>query len=462
MTDQSQLTQAFLTSKRPHILMVTNHGIHDWDVRSGLKDTGGQNHYVNALSETLVELGYRVTTFNRGGFKDPLTNEIREGTRYKGEHQRIVYLQGGGSEFIRKEDLTRGILEEEATFAERLLRQENLPCDLIISHYWDGAMVAHLIRERMALTAKHVWIPHSLGALKKENFKHKPQEVIASCRFDERIAYEKDVLPHVHAVASTSSDISRVLKESYGRDAELFLPPCINTAAIKPIELNQCNRVYDFLATTDAVSGKNVRGRRCLLEVSRTDRTKRKDLLINAFAAAHKKHPDTTLLLTLSPDNKELYDECMGLIAKHGIRDSVVIIGMIPRELMSELYAITTVYCSPSEMEGFGMSVQEACASARATVSSDLVPFAVEYLLENATLEHAGSSNYRLGKAGIVCKAGDTDAFAAAIERLFADDTLRTRLAKNAYDATIPYFTWPRQTRRLLEQMGMNPPVKTQ
>lgn len=438
--------------------MITNHGIHDWDVRSGLIDTGGQNHYVNALSDTLVELGFKVTIFNRGGFPDPVSGDMREGMRYKNAHSRISYLKGGGGSFIRKEDLTREVLLEEARFAKEILESEKSEISLIISHYWDGALLANILLNLTGLKVKHVWIPHSLGALKKENFKNKPPEIIAACRFDERIACEKELLLHVDQVASTSGDISRVLAESYGRDAELFLPPCINTDLIKPMNAASANRAYDFLEAADPVSGKNVRGRPCILEVSRTDRTKRKDLLINAFAQLRKQHPLAMLLLTLSPDNKTVYDECMSFIESHAIRKDVVIIGMIPREIISEIYAIATVYCSPSEMEGFGMSVQEACACKKATVSSSLVPFAVEYLLKDAENEFIGIGQIQWGKAGVVVDAGNTDGFARAIGKLLSDNVLCDRIASNAYETTIPYFTWPNQTRTLLVKAGVEIP----
>ena len=45
------------------------------------------------------------------------------------------------------------------------------------------------------------------------------------------------------------------------------------------------------------------------------------------------------------------------------------------------LYNATSVYCTPSVMEGFGMSAQEAAATARPVVASNLVPFVCEYLV---------------------------------------------------------------------------------
>ncbi len=110
-------------------------------------------------------------------------------------------------------------------------------------------------------------------------------------------------------------------------------------------------------------------------------------------------------------------------------------------------------------MEGFGMSVQEACACRRPTVSSDLVPFAMEYLLSNAKEENV-EGQVRWGDAGVVVSAGNTKGFAYALSKLLKDRKLRERIADNAYSTTIPYFTWPRQTRRLLEEVGITIPNK--
>jgi len=458
-----KLEKEFLKSTRPHILMVTNHGIHDWEGRPGLTDTGGQNHYVRQLSDKLVDLGYRVTTYNRGGFPDPKTGEIRTGSLYKDANQRIVYLQGGGSEFIRKEDLTREILAEEAGFAKGLIEDEGIPIDLIISHYWDAAVLVQILKDGMGLSAKHVWVPHSIGTLKQENFKGKPADIVDPLRFPERIAYEKEVLPHVDAVASTSGDITKHLTDNYGHKPELFLPPCINTASIHPIDdKSKIAGVYDFLATTDPKTGGKVRGRPTILEMSRTDRTKRKDIVLRAFAEVLKDNSDAMLLLRLSQNAKELYAELTELTDELGIRDNVVFVGMVPDELMVELFNIATIYLSPSEMEGFGMSVQEAAASKRPTISSSLIPFAVEYLAKDGTDETIqtadGPVKIRWGEGGTIVPAGKTEAFGHALKTLLDDAGTRESMAAKAYEITIPFFTWPNVTRKLLTQMGLTPP----
>lgn len=55
-----------------HILMITNHGMHQWQVVPGLPDTGGQNVFVNEFSQALANLGFEITIVNRGGYPDPV------------------------------------------------------------------------------------------------------------------------------------------------------------------------------------------------------------------------------------------------------------------------------------------------------------------------------------------------------------------------------------------------------
>ncbi len=457
----SEFNQQFLNSSKPHILMITNHGIHDWDVRSGLKDTGGQNHYVNALSHMLSELGFRITTLNRGGYNDPVTGECRKGISCYNENERIIYLEDSVKEFIRKEDLNTEILQEESKFAIKVFQEENSSFDLMISHYWDGAILGDMLKTQSAVKCSHVWIPHSLGALKKENFINKPQDVIDSCRFEERITYEHKVCEVVDYIASTSSDITRISNEVYNKNPELFLPPCIETNEVFPMDINKADGIYNFLAKSDT-TGADVKGKKCVLEVSRTDITKRKDIVIRAFAQSLKDNSDSMLLLTISPDKKEVYEPLMNLINELNIRDKVVCLGMIPRALISELYAITTVYISPSDMEGFGMSVQEAAAAKRATISSSLVPFAVEYLTKDYEVEtvntKSGKCNIKWGKGGCVVDAGNAEGFGYALNELLLNQSRREIIAQEGYDITIPYFTWACLTKDLLNEVNVKVP----
>jgi glycosyltransferase involved in cell wall biosynthesis len=132
--------------------------------------------------------------------------------------------------------------------------------------------------------------------------------------------------------------------------------------------------------------------------------------------------------------------------------------------MLPTLYAVTDVYCTPSVMEGFGMSAQEAAATGVPVVASHLVPFATEYLL-GEEVEHffdqsdfvGGSLPVKRGRGAVVVRADDVNGFAHALEMLLTDDDLRKEMGENAYHITIPYFTWRNTVTAFLDGIGTSP-----
>ncbi|MFN2115991.1 MAG: glycosyltransferase [Anaerolineae bacterium] len=448
-----ELHDAFIASDRPHILQITNHGIHQWDVIPGLPDTGGQNVFVNHLSDTLAQLGYRVTIVNRGGFDHPTTGEKRSGLHYRDASQRILYIEDGVNEFVRKEDMDEHTPALAAFLLQRL-QAEGTPIDLIISHYWDGAKVGVLLNRSLAQRVPHVWVPHSLGAVKKLNMSPDTWDHL---RIDERIAVEKELIKDLDGIAATSSRIRQSLADDYGYESHLFLPPCVDPERFHAHDLPADHDIWRFLADMTGLGPEEVRDSKIVTEISRTDTTKRKDVLINAFAEAYRQNPDALLVVAIDDTEAELAAALKALIRDLGIESRTAAVGNV-WDRLPDLYAATAVYVSPSVMEGFGMAVQEAAATKVPVVSSDLVPFVTEYLLgdEVREVEFGGDTGRPMleGEGAIVVPADDVPGFAKALETLLADDSRRAAMGDRAYDITIPHFTWRGMTERFLEAVG--------
>lgn len=447
--------RAFLESDRPHILMITNHGIHQWDVVPGLPDTGGQNVFVNQFTETLAQKGFKITIANRGGYPHPLTDDSRQGLDYKDEHQRILYLEDDVDEFVRKEDMNEHT-PQLARFLDDVLAEEEQAVDLIISHYWDAAKVGVLYNNMKEEPVRHIWVPHSLGAIKKRNV---PPETWEDLRIDERIAVEKEIVPRLDALVATSALIRKSLQENYGAEEVLFLPPSVKTERFYPREIAEDHEIWAFVAEHVPLSPDEIRRRHIVTEISRTDETKRKDLLIKAFARVHERIPETLLVVSIDDVKEELAAELQGLIEELGLASDVAVLGYVWDEL-PDLYAITDVYCSPSVMEGFGMSVQEAAATKAPIVGSELIPFVNEYLLGDDPHKEAApdeEGELLIGEGAVVVAADEPDAYAAALEKLLQDEALRRKMGERAYDITIPYFTWEEMTERFLDALQWEP-----
>ncbi len=448
---------SFKRSQRTHVLMITNHGVHEWKVVPGLPDTGGQNVYVNQFTEALVAQGYRVTIANRGGYAHPTTGRMQTGVAYHPSgHARIIYLEDGCPSFIRKEDMNDQLPKLAEDLAHKLTRDGDT-YDLIISHYWDAGKLGVMVNKLNEKPVPHVWVPHSLGALKKRNM---DPATWPNLRIDERIAHEGELLESIDGGVATSSAIRETFRQDYGYDARYFLPPCVDEIRYRPRSADEVEPIWEFLSELSGIGAEELKVRKLITEVSRTDKTKRKDVLITAFGRVKKEIPDALLLVSIDPHAGALHDSLLQLIAESGLKDSVIVVGSVWDELPL-LYAATDVYCTPSVMEGFGMSAQEAAATGKPVVSSNLVPFVSEYLLgaepERVALDHQGPSKDLLfGDAGVVVPADFIEGFAAALIRLLQDDEQRQRMGARAREITVPYFTWRHLTEELLAGLGVS------
>lgn len=434
------------------VLQVTNHGLHEWRVTPGLPDTGGQNVYVNEMSAALVRLGHQVTIVNRGGYPHPLTGEPRAGTTAGlGGQALIVYLSDGTPSFVRKEDMAAQIpaLVDQL---DDLLEQRSF--DLIISHYWDGGLLGALANQRRVERLPHIWIPHSLGALKRRNVQ---PEAWPGLRVEERITAEKQVLQMVDGVAATSVTIRQSLRDDYGIEASHFLPPGVDQERYHPRSEDDLDQLWGFIAEQLPGPQTHLRDRPLVLEVSRTDATKRKDVLIKAFAAVREVVPNALLAVTIDGGNQQLHDDLLALIADLDLTGDVVVLGSV-WDWLPYLYAASDVYCTPSVMEGFGMSAQEASASGTPVVASDLVPFVSEFLLGNDPhpIELAGADPITVGEGAIVVPADSVPGFAKAMTLLLTDTELRRRQGEAALAITVPTFGWDRLVAAFLDDLASN------
>lgn len=476
----------FRRSPRTHVLMITNHGVHEWKVVPGLPDTGGQNVYVNQFTEALVAQGYRVTIANRGGYPHPTTGRMQTGVTYHSSgYARIIYLEDGCPSFVRKEDMNEQLPELAEDLTGKLAHDGDTPAesgspaegdyDLIISHYWDAGKLGVMVNKSSEKPVPHVWVPHSLGALKKRNM---DPSTWANLRIDERIAHEHELMKSIDGGVATSTAIRETFQRDYAYDARYFLPPCVDEVRYRPRSAEESKPIWEFLsklsmqAGSAGIGAEELKGRKFVTEISRTDKTKRKDVLIKAFCRVKQEVPEALLLVSIDPHAGALYDSLLRLIADNGLKDDVIVLGSIWDELPL-LYAATDVYCTPSVMEGFGMSAQEAAATGKPVVSSNLVPFVCEYLLgsepERVALDHQArerghcpSQDLLFGDAGVVVPADFVEGFATALIRLLLSDDERRRMGERALEITIPYFTWDHLTEELFASLGVSPQGKVQ
>lgn len=453
---------AATTPERPEILLITNHGYAGAEIPiGGAQDTGGQVVYVNALARALVEIGYEVTVMARGGFPGWDGGPLREGTEPICDHARYLFVPGGGDRFIPKEEISIA-LDEQVDWMIRYIhdraRERRVKpwevFELINTHYWDAGVIGAQLVEQLwrdvrlfkppldevrGRVDRHVWTPHSLGAIKERNFFDKPLQVRRELRFCERRGHERMLADRLMVFASTSPEITRSLGADYGvpTDHVVDFPPCVDTDCFRTYPDDDLGPAYDFLSEHSGIAARDLRWGRIVFEASRNDLTKRKDLLVDAFERRCGDLPGTFLVIGGGPDNDIHQDLLRRQAASSVLRERMVLLlGRIPDEVLYRLFSLADVYATPSEMEGFGMSAAQAAAAGTALVASDTVPFATQFVPDHA----------------VVVPAGDTDAFGRAIRGLLDDREDRERRA-TALAAATAELAWVPVARRFLDQL---------
>ncbi len=110
-------------------------------------------------------------------------------------------------------------------------------------------------------------------------------------------------------------------------------------------------------------------------------------------------------------------------------------VGFVPPAELGEWYARASVVCVPSRREGYGMTAREAMAYGRPVVASD-----------TGGLRDA----IRTEETGVLVPPRDPRALRSALERLLADDALRTRLGAGARAAAKEQFSQEAEATALI------------
>lgn len=295
---------------------------------------------------------------------------------------------------------------------------------------------AELLTRELEAVDRHVWTPHSLGAIKEENLRSQSPELLRDLKFCERRNHERAVCDRTPVVLATSTEVAECLRIHYRVPEErtFYFPPCVNRSQFRKYAEDEVEATYQYLSKVSGVRIEELKSGQILFETSRMDPTKRKDLLLQAFAQVAPVVENTYLFIGGGPKNDLFQELTATLAATPELQGRAFLTGFIPEEHIGPVFSIADIYVSTSEMEGFGMSISQAAAAGSAIVSTDLVPFAVHYVPEDA----------------MIVPAGDVEGIVDAILRLLQDDADRRRRAANLVEK-VKTLDWTARTSALLE-----------
>jgi len=298
--------------------------------------------------------------------------------------------------------------------------------------------VADALEEQLVAVDRHVWTPHSLAALKEDNFRDKDAQVKRALKFCERRNHERAVCNQTLAFAATSTEIAERLLTHYHVPQEqiFYFPPCVDGKTFRSRSAQELQAAWQYLSEVSGVDVERLRSGKIIFETSRMDHTKRKDVLLEAFAYVARERDDAYLFIGGGPEG-QLIEELKQLRdSKPELRGRAFLTGFIPEEHIGPLFALADIYVTASEMEGFGMSVLQAAASATPVICSDLVPFAVQYVPHEA----------------VIVPAGEVFDFARAMQDLLEDESDRLARGRRLAEKTAA-FDWQAQAAAFLDYL---------
>jgi glycosyltransferase involved in cell wall biosynthesis len=116
-----------------------------------------------------------------------------------------------------------------------------------------------------------------------------------------------------------------------------------------------------------------------------------------------------------------------------GSSNGAEFVGRVSDDELIRLYRGASAFVDTSLYEGFGYQVLEAMASGAPVVAS-----------ETTSIPEV------VGDAGLLCRPGDAEAFAAALRRVLGDETLAADLRERGL-ARAREFTWERTAQQLAD-----------
>ncbi len=384
----------------------------------GTGDAGGMNVYIVEVSRRLAEAGAEVEIFTRAtSSEQPPCAELAPGVT-------VRHVMAGPYEGLAKQDLpaqlcafTSGVLRAEAARPPGWY-------DLLHSHYWLSGQAGWLAKDRWGVPLVHT--PHTLAKVKNlllaEGDSPEPHTRVIG---EEQVVAEADWL-----VANTTAEaveLTELYQADPGRVA--VVEPGADLDRFSPGPMAAARREF----------GLPVDGH-VLLFVGRIQPLKAPDLLVRAFASLRARDPDlaarTTVVVCGGPSGTGLErpTHLAELAGALGVGGSVRFLPPQPGDRLAQLYRAADVLCVPSHNESFGLVALEAQACGTPVVAASVGG------LVTAVAD---------GESGILVESHCDEEWAAVLDKLLSDASLRSRLSAGAVRHA-QNFSWDRTVRGLL------------
>ena len=215
-------------------------------------------------------------------------------------------------------------------------------------------------------------------------------------------------------IALTESNKLLILKTGASRNKTVIVENGVDITKYKEApNLNVVKKRSDFLGPV-------------LLYVGRIAWHKNLEKVIQALPSIKREFCDVKFLM-VGPDYAKGSANLLRLAKKLGVKDSIVIKGVVPESELHFYYSIADAFILPSLYEGLSLSMLEAMASK--------VPIIVR---ASAGVGDILTHNVN----ALILKNGTPDEISSSVSLLLNCSELREKIRQNAYDLILRRYTW--------------------
>ncbi len=386
------------------------------------------NVYVRNLALEFVRRGIKVDIFTRfQGICDPQV------MHYLGDSGRVIHIPAGPPTSLP----TIEHLQYLPQFVQGLIEfaDQEMPYDLIYSHYWLSGCVALALRHHWKDLA---YVPvvqmfHTLGLMKNRIALHDWEREPGV-----RMEKESEVMHSVDRIIAATPAEEAQLQWLYGVDMDrvVTIPPGVDLDHFRPIDLQEARHRVGVPSED-----------RMILFVGRIEPLKGVDTLMRAIAILRAGCADDTPCLHLAiiggdPDDPAQANSEMERLKQMrvdlGIEDVVAFLGAKDQSTLQYYYSAAEVVVMPSHYESFGMVALEAMACGTPVIASEVGGLA--FVVQD-------------GETGFHVEAQNAQALAGKLSLILDDPELRDKLSRGAV-AYAQRFSWSLIADRLLDLFG--------
>ncbi len=376
----------------------------------GSADCGGQNVYVDRLSQELARLGYAIDVYTRADSPD-----CREPIPW-GDGVRIVPVVAGPCAPIPKDAIWPHLgefLESTERWATTLG-----PYDLIHGNFWMSGWVGARLRDRWRIP--FVQIFHALGAVKRRHQGEADTSPAERCEVEKLVLAAAD-----RVIAQCPSEVAELAELYQANPARIrIIPSGVDLGRYFPLPRKEARRELGLpLDAQIAVYVGRLLPRKDVANVIRAVRLLRARGALDRFCllVVGGETPDADL--GQEPEMRRL----IGLAETLGVREQVQFTGRRPSDRLRWYYSAADVFVTTPWYEPYGLTPLEAMACGTPVVCSAVggITFTVAD-----------------GVTGFLVPPRRPDLLAERLAQILTDDERRARLAAAARRRVQEQFTW--------------------